>query len=135
MRCIGVLEPKCSLSIFLIVQACGCLFLAQTASQHGIQRADLDLKCDPCFDFSQYAKGTWHAQNPIPPYMDSVGPPRASGREAKDQLKDILDEASRRADMWAPTQPGAPGVALGKRCGREDARRSRRAALYRTENP
>ena len=42
----------------------------QSPSQHGIQTADLDNKANPCTDFFQYSSGSWHAQNPIPAYMD-----------------------------------------------------------------
>ena len=54
--------------LLMILLACG--LAAQTTAQHGIQTGDLDKKCDPCTDFAQYANGTWHAENPIPPYMD-----------------------------------------------------------------
>jgi endothelin-converting enzyme/putative endopeptidase len=71
---------------------------AQTTAQHGIQTADLDKKCDPCTDFAQYANGTWHAQNPIPSYMDRWSRRWQAGEQAKDQLKVILDEVSSRTD-------------------------------------
>ncbi len=90
-----------ALKFFLIVLVCSSPFLAQTITQHGIQTADLDLKCDPCTDFSQYANGTWHAQNPIPAYMDRWSRRWRAGEEAKDQLKNILDEVSRRTDWPA----------------------------------
>ncbi|HEX7288391.1 MAG TPA: M13 family metallopeptidase [Candidatus Angelobacter sp.] len=77
----------------------GCLMAAgQAAPQHGIQTADLDSKADPCTDFAQYANGAWHAQNPIPAYMDRWSRRWNAGEEAKEQLKNILEEVSKRTD-------------------------------------
>lgn len=86
------------LKLVLILLTCGTSLFAQNSSHHGIQTADLDRKADPCTDFFQYANGTWHAQNPIPPYMDRWSRRWQSGEKAKDQLKDILDDVSRRTD-------------------------------------
>jgi putative endopeptidase len=82
----------------LIFLACCCSGFAQGAPQHGIQTTDLDRKADPCSDFSQYANGAWHAQNPIPGYMDRWSRRWQAGENAKDQLKDILSDVSRRTD-------------------------------------
>ena len=82
----------------LIFAASISLALAQAPSQHGIQTADLDAKADPCTDFSQYANGSWHAQNPIPAYMDRWSRRWQAGEGAKDQLKEILDDVSKRTD-------------------------------------
>lgn len=86
----------------VIVLACGWAVAAQdsaqTGAQHGVQTGDLDKKCDPCTDFAQYANGTWHAQNPIPAYMDRWSRRWKAGEDAKDQLKVILDEVSSRSD-------------------------------------
>jgi putative endopeptidase len=71
---------------------------AQTGPQHGIQLGDLDRKADPCTDFAQYANGTWHAQNPIPSYMDRWSRRWQAGEEAKEQLKGILDDVSKKTD-------------------------------------
>ncbi len=71
---------------------------AQDQGQHGIQLGDLDRKADPCTDFAQFANGTWHAQNPIPAYMDRWSRRWQAGEEAKDQLKVILEDVSRRTD-------------------------------------
>jgi len=84
--------------LLVIVLVCGSPSAAQTAAQHGIQTGDLDKKCDPCTDFAQYANGTWHAQNPIPVYMDRWSRRWKAGEEAKDQLKVILSEVSSRSD-------------------------------------
>jgi endothelin-converting enzyme/putative endopeptidase len=84
--------------LLAILLVCSSPLAAQTTAQHGIQTADLDKKCDPCTDFAQYANGTWHAQNPIPAYMDRWSRRWQAGEEAKDQLKVILDEVSSRTD-------------------------------------
>ncbi|HET7873078.1 MAG TPA: M13 family metallopeptidase, partial [Terriglobales bacterium] len=81
----------------LLLVAC-LVSAAQTSSQHGIQTADLDTKAAPCTDFAQYANGAWHAQNPIPAYMDRWSRRWQAGEFAKDQLKDILEEVSKRTD-------------------------------------
>jgi endothelin-converting enzyme/putative endopeptidase len=82
----------------LLISLVGTLAFAQNASQHGIQTADMDRKADPCTDFAQYSNGTWHAQNPIPAYMDRWSRRWQAGEVAKDQLKEILDDVSRRTD-------------------------------------
>jgi putative endopeptidase len=84
--------------LLVIVLVCASPSAAQTNAQHGIQTDDLDKKCDPCTDFAQYANGNWHAQNPIPAYMDRWSRRWQAGEEAKDHLKAILDEVSRRTD-------------------------------------
>jgi putative endopeptidase len=84
----------------VIVLACGLPAMGQTAARHGIHTEDLDMKCDPCTDFAQYANGSWHAQNPIPAYMDRWSRRWQSGEEAKDRLKVILDDISSRTD-WS----------------------------------
>jgi putative endopeptidase len=86
--------------LLVIVLVCASSSAAQTNAQHGIQTADLDKKCDPCTDFAQYANGSWHAQNPIPAYMDRWSRRWQAGEEAKDHLKVILDEVSGRTD-WS----------------------------------
>jgi len=80
-----------------------CVFLAciaalgQTA-QKGVEAADIDRKADPCNDFFQYANGVWRASNPIPASMQRWSRRWASGELAKDQLKEILDDASKKTD-------------------------------------
>lgn len=80
-----------------------CVFLAciaalgQTA-QKGVEAADIDRKADPCNDFFQYANGAWRASNPIPASMQRWSRRWASGELAKDQLKEILDDASKKTD-------------------------------------
>jgi putative endopeptidase len=85
-------------ALLLAVSLCSLSLFAQTGPQHGIQVGDLDRKADPCTDFAQYANGTWHAQNPIPSYMDRWSRRWQAGEQAKEQLKDILDDVSRKTD-------------------------------------
>ena len=87
-----------ALRLLVLLAVCGSALAAQTSPQHGIQTGDLDKNCDPCTDFAQYASGTWHAQNPIPAYMDRWSRRWQAGEQAKDQLKVILDEVSGRTD-------------------------------------
>src|SRR5664279_3679180 len=82
----------------LMLLAFGATLTAQDAALHGIQTGDLDKKCEPCTDFARYANGNWHAQNPIPAYMDRWSRRCEAGEEAKDQLKVILDDVSSRSD-------------------------------------
>ncbi len=85
-------------NLLLFVALCSLSLLAQTSAQHGIQVGDLDRKADPCMDFAQYANGTWHAQNPIPSYMDRWSRRWQAGEVAKEQLKDILEDVSKKTD-------------------------------------
>lgn len=64
----------------------------------GVTVADMDTKADPCGDFCEYANGTWHAENPIPPSMNRWSRRWAAGEKNKEQLKVILDEVSARTD-------------------------------------
>src|SRR5258708_20071826 len=70
----------------------------QTPAQHGIQLGDIDRAADPCNDFFQYANGAWRAQNPIPASMSRWSRRWQAGELSKDQLKDILDNVSRKHD-------------------------------------
>lgn len=85
-------------ALLLAVSLCSLSLFAQTGPQHGIEVGDLDRKADPCTDFAQYANGTWHAQNPIPAYMDRWSRRWQAGEEAKEQLKGILDDVSKKTD-------------------------------------
>ncbi len=74
------------------------MVLAQGAPQHSVQLGDLDRKADPCTDFFQYANGTWRAEHPIPASMTRWSRRWEAGEVAKDQLKLILDDVSKRTD-------------------------------------
>jgi len=69
--------------------------------QRGIEVSDIDPKQDPCTDFFEYSNGAWRAANPIPPSMRWWSRRWAAGEANKDQLKAILDQASRREDWPA----------------------------------
>src|SRR5260370_30305101 len=82
----------------LIAVAFTASLSAQGSPQSSIQVGDLDRKADPCTDFFQYANGTWRANNPIPASMSRWSRRWKAGEDAKEQLKDILDDVSRRTD-------------------------------------
>src|SRR5215471_17937122 len=92
------------LGTFLLFLAACLPVLGQANAQHGVQTSDLDRKADPCIDFPEYANGTWHAQNPVPAYMDRWSRRWQAGDKAKERLKDILDETARRTD-WPQGSP------------------------------
>src|SRR5882724_9134888 len=71
---------------------------AQGTSQKGVQVGDIDTKADPCTDFFQFANGKWRADNPIPPSMVRWSRRWKAGEDAKEQLKGILDDVSRKTD-------------------------------------
>ena len=84
-------------TVFLLA-ACCAVVSGQTPAQHGIQPGDIDRSADPCNDFFQYANGTWRAQNPIPASMSRWSRRWQAGELSKDQLKDILEDVSKRHD-------------------------------------
>jgi putative endopeptidase len=83
------------LSLLLLAS---CALMAQTNGQKGVQTSDIDRAADPCTDFFQYANGKWRADNPIPPSMVRWSRRWQAGEDAKEQLKGILDEVSKRTD-------------------------------------
>src|SRR6266849_7950880 len=80
------------------------LLPGQTTPQHGVQTGDIDRKANPCTDFFQYANGTWRAENPIPACMPRWSRRWQAGEDAKGQLKEILDDVSKRID-WPKGSP------------------------------
>ncbi|HWX55722.1 MAG TPA: M13 family metallopeptidase [Verrucomicrobiae bacterium] len=87
--------------LLMVLAACSAIVFCQAPAQHGIQPGDLDRAADPCTDFFQYANGTWRAQNPIPASMSRWSRRWQAGELSKDQLKDILQDVSRRHDWPA----------------------------------
>ncbi|HET9164493.1 MAG TPA: M13 family metallopeptidase N-terminal domain-containing protein, partial [Candidatus Angelobacter sp.] len=85
-----------SLACFVIL-FCTAAF-AQSTPQKGVQVGDIDSKADPCTDFFQFANGKWRAENPIPPSMVRWSRRWQAGENAKEQLKGILDDVSRKTD-------------------------------------
>jgi putative endopeptidase len=83
-------------ALLLLVVSAVAVF-GQT-TQHGIQVGDLNRKIDPCTDFYEFANGTWRANNPIPASMPRWSRRWAAGEQSKEQLKDILDDVSRKQD-------------------------------------
>src|ERR1700674_1931218 len=84
--------------IAFLLAMCSAIMFGQTPAQHGIQPGDIDRTADPCTDFFQYANGTWRAQNPIPPSMSRWSRRWQAGELSKHQLKDILQDVSKRHD-------------------------------------
>jgi endothelin-converting enzyme/putative endopeptidase len=70
----------------------------------GIQTGDLNKGIDACVDFYEYANGTWRANNPIPPSMVRWSRRFAAGEATKDQLKEILELASKNVSEKDPTE-------------------------------
>ncbi len=68
------------------------------AGQRGVYVADLNRSIAPCTDFFEFANGTWRAENPIPASMPRWSRRWQSGENAKQRLKEILDEVSARRD-------------------------------------
>lgn len=96
MRCFKVVFAL--LAVFLPVLSSG------QATTQGVQTGDIDRKADPCTDFFQYANGTWRAENPIPASMPRWSRRWKAGEDAKGQLKEILDDVSKRID-WPKGGP------------------------------
>src|SRR5580765_769362 len=83
--------------LLLLLASCATLF-AQPAAQRGVEPGDIDRTADPCTDFFQFANGKWRAENPIPPSMVRWSRRWQAGEASKEQLKEILNDVSKRID-------------------------------------
>ena len=72
--------------------------LAAQTPQRGVFLDDIDRGADACTSFFDFANGAWRKANPIPASMQRWSRRWQAGELAKDQLKVILDELSRRHD-------------------------------------
>ena len=88
-------------SVATVLILCSLSVFGQETAQHSVLLSDIDKNANPCTDFFQYANGAWRAENPIPPSMQRWSRRWAAGESAKTQLKDILDEVSKRQDWPA----------------------------------
>src|SRR4051794_31824961 len=73
----------------------------------GIDPANMDTTCRACRDFYRYANGGWLDANPIPPDRAAWSSYNEAGDRTTATLRDILEEAARKA-------PSAPGTLEGK---------------------
>ncbi len=87
-----------SMQLLLLLLASCATLVAQPAAPRGVQQGDIDRTADPCTDFYQFANGKWRAENPIPPSMVRWSRRWQAGEAAKEQLKEILDDVSKRTD-------------------------------------
>ena len=88
---------KLSLSLLLLA-ACASMLAQGPSAQKGVESGDIDRGADACSDFFQFANGKWRADNPIPPTMVRWSRRWQAGEAAKEQLKGILDDVSKRTD-------------------------------------
>ncbi len=71
---------------------------AQSAPQRSVFVEDIDKKADACTNFFDYSNGAWRAANPIPASMQRWSRRWAAGELAKEQLRALLDDVSKRND-------------------------------------
>jgi putative endopeptidase len=100
---ISAMQPR-TLLFVAIIAGCGS-HPAQpqpgTAAQHGVYVSDLDRSADPCTNFFEFSNGTWRKDNPIPASMTRWSRRWKAGEDAKDRLKDILEEVAAKRDWPA----------------------------------
>jgi len=68
-------------------------------AQHGIFLADIHREGSACTDFFDYANGSWRKANAIPDYMDRWSRRWESGEINKEHVRELLDQASRQANL------------------------------------
>jgi endothelin-converting enzyme/putative endopeptidase len=64
----------------------------------GVFIEDIDKNVDACTNFFDYANGAWRTANPIPPSMQRWSRRWAAGELAKEQLRALLHDESKRPD-------------------------------------
>ncbi|HEX8244634.1 MAG TPA: M13 family metallopeptidase [Longimicrobium sp.] len=80
---------------------------APVSPRRGIDPANMDTTCRACQDFYRYANGGWLDANPIPPDRASWSSYNEAGDRTNATLREILEEAARKA-------PSAPSTLEGK---------------------
>jgi endothelin-converting enzyme/putative endopeptidase len=68
--------------------------------ERGVFAGDIDKTVDACTNFFDYANGAWRKANPIPASMQRWSRRWAAGEASKEQLRELLDDESKRND-WA----------------------------------
>src|ERR1051326_2723659 len=71
---------------------------AQTPTERGVFVEDIDKSVNACTNFFDYANGAWRKANPIPASMGRWSRRWAAGEASKDQLRELLEDVSKRAD-------------------------------------
>jgi len=77
------------------------LFAATLSAQtpeRGVFIEDVDKSVDACTNFFDYANGAWRKANPIPASMGRWSRRWAAGEASKEQLRELLDDVSKRKD-------------------------------------
>jgi endothelin-converting enzyme/putative endopeptidase len=90
--------------LFFFIFVLSNLAFGQSQQLQGIEVSDMNPKIDPCTDFYEYANGTWRATHPIPASMTRWSRRFASGESTKDQLKEILEQASKQSSTAGSTE-------------------------------
>ena len=78
----------------LAALAAAPVLLAQDVGLKGPEPGDMNKSVEACTDFFEFSNGAWRAMNPIPPEQPRWSRRWKAGEEAKDRLKEILDEAA-----------------------------------------
>jgi hypothetical protein len=101
---LGIMQAMTKPVLLAVALAAGCGShpgqpqAGAATAQRGVYVEDLDRSADPCTDFFAFSNGTWRKQNPIPASMTRWSRRWKAGEDAKDRLKDILDEVSAKRD-------------------------------------
>lgn len=68
---------------------------SDSTALRGVYAEDIDASVEPCDDMFQYSNGKWHRENPVPASQPRWSRRWQAGEIAKDQLRTILESASR----------------------------------------